>query len=119
MLIAPVYGKKKPKVLLPYASDEEFMKARPQNIVKRPRKSSSKVSYQDEVLQFAFQGSFIVPKIFQLVIQASDSDLGPRECILLVGWRPNVSEMIREYDNYLGPGSALVCFTSLKLFYYI
>nr|XP_029119498.1 putative ion channel POLLUX-like 2 isoform X4 [Elaeis guineensis]XP_029119499.1 putative ion channel POLLUX-like 2 isoform X4 [Elaeis guineensis] len=101
LLISPVFGKRKPQVLLPDASKEhsstfqhlnvtesaasldmaiDLQKVRLGNIVKRPSKSGSKTS---------------------------DWNLGPRECILMIGWRPKVSDMIREYDNYLGPGSVV------------
>ncbi|XP_026446629.1 putative ion channel POLLUX-like 2 [Papaver somniferum] len=99
LFIAPVDGRTKPQLLSEVSIEEDTtsqiqdlektsdssshiakLRKRIENTVRRPPKSSSK---------------------------ASEASVGPKECILMLGWRPEVNEMILEYDNYLGPGSKL------------
>lgn len=102
LLIAPVRGMK-----------------RPQYRALSVRKETQTLSRNSESRED--QGSFnmattmdnetrlnnIVKRPLKSLSKSSDYMLGPKECVLIVGWRPKVTEMIREYDNYLGPGSTV------------
>ncbi|XP_057539762.1 putative ion channel POLLUX-like 2 isoform X2 [Amaranthus tricolor] len=101
LLIAPLYGKQKPQ--LSYSNVEEVKKEIP-NIedlglkgdLKKDTVEIPKVHHQNTKSQGLRRHS-----------KASDWTVGPKESILLIGWRSNVAEMIKEYDSYLGPGSVL------------
>ncbi|XP_021772463.1 putative ion channel POLLUX-like 2 isoform X2 [Chenopodium quinoa] len=110
LFIAPLYGTRKPQIsctnVIEAVNKEihnfeylginvdsvkdmsTFEKVRRENTQKRPFKRQSK---------------------------ASDYTIGPKESILLIGWRPNIAEMIKEYDNYLGPGSSLEILSDVPL----
>jgi hypothetical protein len=128
LLIAPVCGRRKPQYTFLNVPEEtknsshysdsneaqrstsvvtELKETRLKNIVERPSKSLSKVKF-DVMLGILPFSIYWVDQMLHFM-QSNECTLGPRECILIVGWRPKIIDMIREYDNYLGPGSVLVC----------
>ncbi|CAA7395271.1 unnamed protein product [Spirodela intermedia] len=100
LFISPVYGKRRPDFL---PSDNLLESQSPQNQVSQRKRSSPDKSFELRKTRLAN----IVKRPLKSSSKTSDWNLGPRECVLILGWRPSVHEMIREYDNYLGPGSRL------------
>ncbi|KAK8446738.1 hypothetical protein SEVIR_9G535100v4 [Setaria viridis] len=102
LLIAPVHGRRRPVY----------------TVLSTPKETQTSIHYSESRVD---QGSFsmaatveketrlksIVKRPLKSLSKSSDYMLGPKECVLIVGWRPKVTEMIREYDSYLGPGSTV------------
>ncbi|KAK6929877.1 CASTOR/POLLUX/SYM8 ion channel, conserved domain [Dillenia turbinata] len=96
LFIAPIHGKRKPRVV---HSDNANEETRTSQVLE----TSVAAPHTSELLNTRFENT------------ASDWTLGPKERVLMLGWRPNVIEMIREYDNYLGPGSVLEILSDVPL----
>ncbi|KAM3407975.1 hypothetical protein ACQJBY_001339 [Aegilops geniculata] len=101
LLISPVCGKRKSQYSVLNISE------RTDNSVNysEPKEGQRSSSVVTELKETRLKN--IVERPSKSLSKSSECTLGPRECILIVGWRPKITDMIREYDNYLGPGSAL------------
>lgn len=101
LFIAPVDGKRKPQVVSPSVGKGETNPSL--NLVDTEHEDPAEHNF--EVKQKRLDNT--VRRPVKAGSKASEVSLGPKERILMLGWRPDVNEMIIEYENYLGPGSRL------------
>lgn len=101
LFIAPLYGRRKPQ--LSYSNVAEKV-AKEIHTLEDLRKKSEFANFMAAIEKPRHENTQKRPSK-----QGSKSSdyRGPKESILLLGWRPDVVEMIKEYEKYLGPGSSL------------
>ncbi|KAL6649271.1 hypothetical protein ACP70R_013495 [Stipagrostis hirtigluma subsp. patula] len=101
LLIAPAHGRRRPQYTVLRAPEGT------QTSSHHSESREDQRSFSMSTIQKETRLQNIAKRPSKSLSKSSDYTLGPRECVLIVGWRPKVTDMIREYDNYLGPGSVL------------